>query len=102
MSTKNIEPIVTAFLSGMSRRTPAPEVSHNEDGSVTLEWSSDVGLACLDIEPHEFRFMVSPYHGPQSRTYLMDGDIGVDESVESVIEKMARIPDLVSSRLFGA
>ncbi|MHB1953440.1 MAG: hypothetical protein ACYCOU_06785 [Sulfobacillus sp.] len=101
--TSSVTPdaIVTAFLATVRRNLPAPEVNHNDDGAVSLEWESDYGLACLDVTATEFRFLISPYQGAQGRTYLMDGDIGEGESVEAVVKKMAKIPSLVASRLFG-
>lgn len=74
---------VRASLPSLLRAAPAPEITPNPNGTISLEWASPTGVAHLEIGKTRFSFYVKSSGG---RASVSDGDArGVPAGLGSLI-----------------
>lgn len=52
-----------AAVSALLLWTPPPEISPNPNGTISIEWETDSGVAQLEIGQSRYSFFIDPKHG---------------------------------------
>ncbi len=60
-----------AALAGLLPNAPAPELTPNPNGTISMEWESAAGIAHLEVGKTRYSFYVKPTGGQAS---VVDGD----------------------------